>query len=203
MSTGRVRKGIWVSLPVIMLAIVAVSILVPERSEAASVECFIQFPGVVGDVVDPAYRGWIFVPTWGFGVSGTPATLAPTGARSNLMQDFRFTSRMGSHSPRLFLDSLKGIPYPGPVLFACRKPGQTSFEFLRISLDGVMVKAYQSETPTTVGAPPMPMADTFPIDQASLVFERIRFSYRQPLPDGKPGPAAGAGWDVRKNMEFR
>ena len=209
MSTGRFRKGRWVSLPVIMLAIVAFSILAPERSEAASVECFIKFPPgapptppVDGESFYKKEKGWIFVPTWGFGESAPTMTAMSMGrAAGALMQDFRFTSLMGTHSPRLFLGGLTGTLYR-EVIFACQKPGPVPFEFLRITLNEVVVKGYQSETPTTVGSPPMPMADTYPIDQVSLVFGRIRISYSPQLPDGHAAPKVDIGWDVKANKVY-
>jgi len=205
MRTGV--SGNWkrVSLPVLAVALVALTVAAPARSEAASADCFLKIEGVAGDSANSRHKDEIDVLTWGFGESQsvsavrTGATTATAGRVQ--MQDLRFTARMGKQSPRLFQECAMGRHLRQATL-TCQKMAPGPFDFLRIRIEDVIVTGYQTGTPASTGSPAQPGLDTYPVDQVSLGFAKIRVEFQAQKPDGTGAGWIPGGWDLMMNKAF-
>jgi type VI secretion system secreted protein Hcp len=107
------------------------------------------------------------------------------------MQDLHVGMKFNKASPLLLLACASGQHLKSGVLTA-RKAGKDAFEFLVYKFTDLLVSSY-----ATSATPEQP----YPTDQVAFNFGRIQVEYRPQQPDGKPGAAVQAGWDVRANRK--
>lgn len=69
----------------------------------------IQIPGITGEASDLHHKGWINVDTFSTGtrrlITSATSTRGDRESANTMTQDFKFTRRMDSASPALFIDS--------------------------------------------------------------------------------------------------
>jgi type VI secretion system secreted protein Hcp len=106
------------------------------------------------------------------------------------MQDFHFTMRGSTASPKLFLACANGARIKNAVL-AVRRSGTHPVEFLKWTLTDVTVAAYQTAASVPSSEPPT--------DQVSLRFTKIETEYTRIKPDGSLDTTIKEGWDLMTN----
>ena len=105
------------------------------------------------------------------------------------MQDFHFTMKVNKASPKLFLACATG-QHIKEALLICRKAGKEQQEYLKIKFADLLVSSYQ-----TGGS----AGDVVPVDQISLNFAKIEFSYAPQKPDGKLDSPVVHKYDLKEN----
>lgn len=153
-----------------------------------AVDYFLKIDGIPGDSTDAKHPGEIEVESWSWGETNL------VGSTSNVaMQDFNFVARTSIASPLLFLRCADGAQV-GKAMLTSRRSGEQPFEFLRWTLDNVVVTSYQSGASAA--------GDAAPVDQFSLNFSRITVSYTTQTATGGAGTTLTKGWDRTKNTAF-
>jgi type VI secretion system secreted protein Hcp len=145
---------------------------------------YLKIDGVQGESTDQQHPGEIQLESWSFGESN-PVSPAPGGAGIGAgkvhMQDFRFATKIDKAGPPLFLACATGKHIPSVVL-TCRKAGGTPLDFLRVTLNDVVVSSYG--TSSSGGG------EVVPTEEVSLAFSKITFEYQVQRADG-----SGGGWE--------
>ena len=160
----------------------------------AAVDYFLKIDGVEGESKDDRHKGEIDVESWSWGQtnSGSHATGGGGGAGKVSMQDFHFTMKTNKASPKLMLYCASGEHIKEAKL-VCRKAGTEQREYLTVTLNDLLVSAYQTGGSSA--------ADTLPADQISLNFSKVKVEYREQDARGALGGAASAGWDLKANKK--
>ena len=92
--------------------------------------------------------------------------------------------------------------------FTFQRPGQTPFDFYKVSLEDVLVTRVSQRAGT---GPQYPLsfeeldagADSVGfLDDVTLEYGRIRWEYQTVGPDGRPGAPVTGGWDRRANTKI-
>ena len=159
----------------------------------AAVDYFLKIDGIDGESTDAKHTKEIDVISysWGESQTGTSAQGGGMGAGKVQMQDFHFTMRINTASPKLMLNCANGSHIKTAVL-TCRKAGKDQQEFLKVSFADLLVSSYQTGGSGS--------SDIVPVDQISLNYSTIKFEYKAQKADGTLDGAITAGWDLKKNQ---
>lgn len=157
----------------------------------AAVAYFLKLDGIAGGSVDARHAGEIELASFSWGETGTLAAGGGGGGAGKVqIEELHVVMKESKASPLLFLACASGQHLKQAVLTG-RTNGKTPVEFLGIVLTDVVVSSYHTGGGTAA----------VPDDQVSLAFARIEFAFTPQQPDGKPGVAVKAGWDVKQNKK--
>jgi type VI secretion system secreted protein Hcp len=120
---------------------------------------------------------------------GTHAGGGGGGAGKVNVNDFSFTMTVNKASPKLLLACASG-EHIGDALLTCRKAGKEQQEYLKITFTDLLVSSFQ-----TGGS----NGDVVPVDQVSLNFSKIEYSYAPQDNKGGLGTPIPVHWDVKAN----
>jgi type VI secretion system secreted protein Hcp len=160
----------------------------------AAVDYFLKIAGIDGESTAAGHKGEIDVEAWSWGESN-PGSIAPGGGQGAgrvVMNDFSFTMKLNTASPKLFLACAQGEHIKSAWLTAHRASAKRADYFLKWSFADLLVSSYQ-----TGGA-----GGEAPLDQVSFNFAKIEVEYKEQKPDGTFGPGLKAGWDVKTNKKL-
>jgi type VI secretion system secreted protein Hcp len=185
-------------------------------------DSFLKLDGIKGESADAKHKGEVDILSFSFGASqtGTSATGGGGGAGKVQIHDIHFTKKVDASSPLLFLNCASGAHIKEATLVV-RKAGGKQLEFLKIKLTDVLISSVkphgQGEQNEHVGhtagqgamrattleaGAVRSWGDEVPIEDLSLNFAKIEYSYQ---PQGADGAAQGgpimAGWDVKGNQK--
>lgn len=156
----------------------------------ATVDYFLKIDGIPGDSADDKHKGEIELESFSWGeTQAGGARPGPGQAGKVNMQDFRFTMRVNSASPRLLMASARGDHLKLATVTA-RAAGKAQSEFLVLKFSDLVVSSYQTQA--TPNEPP--------IESLSFNFGRIDVAFRPQKADGSLDAPVTAGWDVKKNQ---
>lgn len=160
----------------------------------AAVDYFLKLDGIDGESTDDKHKGEIDVLSWSWGEtnSGSHSTGGGGGAGKVSMQDFHFVMESNKATPKLMLACASGQHIKKAVL-TCRKAGGEQQEYLKVTMDDLLVSSYQ-----TGGSG----SSVKPSDQISLNFSKIEFEYKPQKPDGTLDAPVKAGWDLKANKKM-
>jgi type VI secretion system secreted protein Hcp len=156
----------------------------------AAVDYFLKIDGVDGESQADKHKGDIQLESWSWGVtnSGSAAEGGGGGSGKSVFQDFHFVMRVNKATPKLQLACATGEHLPKATL-VCRKAGGEQQEFLKITLEDLIVSSYQ--TGGSGGS------DVIPMDQISLNFAKINVEYREQNEKGAVGSPIKAGYNIK------
>ena len=162
---------------------------------------FLEIDGIKGESRDEKHKGQIDIDSFSWGVSQPGLTRGGGGgAGKATFQDIHFTKSVDSSSPVLFLSCASGKHIPKATLYG-RKQGKEQLEYYKVQLEDVLVSSDQSASgePNADGTT---QSSEVPVDQFSLNFTKIVFSYTEQSADGSAGRTTSAGWDLSKNTKL-
>lgn len=157
----------------------------------AAVDYFLKIDGCEGESTDSKHSKEIEVESWSWGEQqlGTSHSGGGAGAGKVSMHDFHFVKKCDNASPTLFLKCANGEHTKKAVL-TCRKAGKDQQEYMKITLEDVLVSSYQ-----TGGS----QGSVLPTDQVSLNFSKITIKYAPQKPDGSLGSPIEKWYSVKEN----
>jgi len=156
----------------------------------AAVDYFLKIDGIEGESKADKHTSEIDLQSfsWGATQSGTFAAGGGGGAGKVSMQDFHFVMDVNKASPKLFLACARGDHIPKAVL-TCRKAGKEQQEFMKVTMNDVLVSSFQTGGSGGGG--------TVPTEQISLNFAKIEFEYKEQQKTGALGGAVKAFFDLK------
>jgi type VI secretion system secreted protein Hcp len=162
----------------------------------AAVDYFLKLDGIEGESQDAKHKGEVQLHAFNWGLHTVLSATGGGGQRAGRpsFEDFHFTSNVSKASPKLMLACASGTHIPNVVL-TCRKAGEVQHEFLMIKLQDVLVSSYLDAGSDTAN-------NDLPLDNASLNFRRITFTYIPQDATGKPGQPVTTGWDLAANKKL-
>ena len=141
----------------------------------AAIDYFLKIDGIQGDSKAEKHKDEIDIESfsWGDTQSGTFAVGGGGGSGKISMQDFHFTMLVNKASPALFLACAQGDHIKNAL--TCRKAGRDQQEFLKVTMNNVLVSSFQ------IGG----AGGVVPTDQISLNFAKIEVEYQEQDATGK------------------
>jgi len=158
----------------------------------AAVDYFLKIDTIDGESQDIKHKGEIELDSFSFGVNQTGSVSfgGGAGAGKAQFQDFHFTSSTGKSSPKLMQSCATGVHFKKAVL-TMRKAGETPKEFIKITLEDLLVSSYQNGGSRG--------SETLPADQFSLNYAKITFVFTPEDDKGASLPPITGGFDVKLN----
>ncbi len=177
-----------------MLVIVAsalLSFIQIDRSHAVDMFLFIE--GVPGEATQAPFVNWIRVESsaWSHG-AGSGVGGGGTSASKVVFEALALTKLVDVSSPILALAAADGRHFKTAILVFL-KAGKQPMVFWKITLTGVMVKAYNAGGSSAASSP---------TEQVRLGFDRIEWNYFKQMPDGTMSQPVKSGWDLKNNRAF-
>lgn len=147
----------------------------PSSSAIAAFDAFLKIDGIPGESIDSKHKDEIQVLSWSWGLTQSGTTsLTPTW-------NFKINKALDKSSPLLYVCSTGGSNLT-QVILTVRKAGTEQQEYMIIKMSDVIVSSYQSGG----GASDV---EAMPIEQMSLNFQKIEWTYQAFAPDGTPSGA--------------
>jgi type VI secretion system secreted protein Hcp len=156
---------------------------------------FLKLDGISGESTDVNHTDEIDVESWSWGVSNSGGGGGGGGGGSGkaTFQDFQFVSRISKASPALFLACASGSHIKDALLSGVRSAGKSKgTDFLKYKLRDVMVTSHTQGDSEGVA----------PMEQFSLNFSKVEWSYTPTSAAGKTQPPVSAGWDLKVNKKL-
>ena len=140
-------------------------------------DAFLKLEGIEGESQDSKHKGEIEIESFSFGEANyqRAASGGGAGAGKVSMQDFHFTIKTSKASPKLFLSCATGKHHVDGLL-TLRKAGGDQLEYMKIKLSDILISSYE------LGG--VPAGDDVPMDQVSINFSKIEYSYSTQKADG-------------------
>jgi len=159
----------------------------------AVVDYFLKIDGIEGESQDDKHKNEIDVDSWSWGEtnSGDAAARGGMGAGKVTLQDFHFVMKVNKATPKLMEACATGDHIKKAVL-TCRKAGKQQQEYLKVTLNDLIVSSYQ-----TGGS----NGEVIPVDQCSLNFSKVEFEYKEQKATGELGGVVKGGWDAKANKK--
>lgn len=155
-------------------------------------------PEIKGDSTQAGHENEIEMLDWSWGETQSGnAAMGGANAKGRVsMQDFRFTKRMDTASPKLMQLCANG-QYVKRGVFTARRTGEEGgapVDYLKLYFENMIISSF---TLTGHGEDPA--------ESISFNFQRVTFAYRQ-MQDGKAIGNISSGYDVKEsrviNREF-
>lgn len=156
---------------------------------------FLKLDGVSGESMDAKHKGEIELNSYAWskddpGLVQSASTGAGGGGGAGKVElhDLYFTTNVSKASPQLMEAAANGKHFKEAVL-TVRKDGKNQQEYMVVKLTDILVSSYRS-TGSEGNAP---------IDEFSLNFAKIEFSYTPQKADGSLDNPVIGSWDFKGN----
>jgi type VI secretion system secreted protein Hcp len=160
----------------------------------AQVDYFLKLDGIDGESQDDKHKNEIEIESfsWGATNSGTAGRGSGSGAGKVQHQDLVINKSLDKASPNLYINCCTGTHIKTATLTA-RKAGGGQQEYLKITLEEVLISSYQHSGANGSG--------TVPSEQVTLNFSKMELSYKEQKPDGSLGAEAKQKYDFAANKK--
>ncbi len=154
-------------------------------------DIFLKLAGIEGEAMDSRHPNEIDVLSWSWDVT-QPSSMhagAGGGAGKCMVNDLVIEHYVDRATPNLVQHCLTG-KHVGEAVLVARKAGGTPLEYLKITMEDVLVSRVK-----TVCTPNM----RAPREQVSLSFSRVKQEYVIQNAQGGSAGAVSVGYDIKAN----
>lgn len=154
-------------------------------------DIFIKFNGIEGESQHPTHKGRIEVLNWNWSVSQTSNMHSGRGGGAGkcTVDDLHFEHYVDRSSPGLLQYCLTGKHIPEAIL-TVRKAGGSPLEYLRITLQKILVTRVHPVYYNTMRVPR---------EAVSLTFSRVMMDYILQNAEGNTAGTVSSGYDIKAN----
>ena len=162
-----------------------------------AVDIFLKLGDIKGESTDAKHPGEIVIESFSFGQA---ADVNDSGLRTGKlsMQDFHFVMPQSRATPQLMAKAAKGDKVVSGDqiygLLTVRKAGATQVEYLKIKFYDVLITSFQNAIAASDPG--------IPVDQFTLWFGKIDFSYSPQKADGSLDTPSVFRWDRTRGDSF-
>jgi type VI secretion system secreted protein Hcp len=173
----------------------ALSIASLPRRIYMAFDAYLHVPGIAGEALDHAYKGWIEILGYSFGshqsLSATASSAGGATSGRTTLTHFSFSKYLDSASCKLHEASCSGLHLGDVRLVVCRA-GTEKLKYYEVVLEEVVIADYAQSGNAGV-----------PIEVVQLDYGRIKTTYtRQRRLDGTAGGNVTGGWDRIGNKVY-
>lgn len=150
----------------------------------AAVDMFLKIDGIEGESTTEGHEGEIEVESWQWGLTNKVKHRGGSVESGKItIQDLNFVMDFEKASPKLMQVCADG-KHISEVVLTLRKGG-TTVDYLTVTLTDVIISSYQTGTNARF--------DTYPTEELSLNFNKIKYEYLQQDEEGEPiDPVSGS-----------
>jgi type VI secretion system secreted protein Hcp len=126
--------------------------------EATGSRMFLAMPGIMGESTDKDHKGDIQLERFAFGGAPAPGTTSRAHTSS-----LTITKKVDTASPKLFQAAATGKHFQNVQIVLARKAGGKEYDYLKISLQGVLISGVQTNNPSQGS----------PVEHVTLTFTKL------------------------------
>ena len=154
---------------------------------------FLKIEGIRGESQDRQHKEEIELQSfaWGNSIAYPQGDASETASGKVTFQNFQFAAPASKAGPQLMLHCATGQPIKSAVMTGRKESGRAPLEYLKITLEDVLVASYFSSGSSGDGGAPM--------DTISLKFGKIEVEHREFKADGSIGNTVKVSFDIAKN----
>ena len=156
---------------------------------------FLKIDGIPGESTDKNHAGELEIQSWSWGATnqGSMGTGGGGGSGKADFTDITITKFADKATPKLLKAVAEG-QHIKSMLLTCRKAsgGGGQVEYLKVTLDDVMISGYHSNAGG--GGSPIPM------ESVSLNYAKIKYEYAPQKGDGSLEGFIPIGYDRHQNV---
>jgi type VI secretion system secreted protein Hcp len=154
----------------------------------ATVDMFLKLDGIDGESLDETHKNEIDIKSFSMGVenAGVGGNVVENKAR---VHDVRISMHANKASPNLFIACCTGRHISTASIYV-RKAGEKPVEYETIKLTDVRVSSFSKSGQH---------GGDITIENVSLNFSKIEYSYKQQNRDGSAGAPVSKAYDVKAN----
>lgn len=175
----------------------------------SALDIFLKLEGIEGESTDAKHKGEIVVLSYEQSVAQPPAGPSGSGGAAIGRARFsgvRFRKPVDKSSVPMLLACSSGRHIPRGV-FTFRRGGATTVEFYTVRLTDVLVTEVVQvagagqQYPLSFDALNAGSDSSGFLDEVTLAYGKIEWTYQEVLPDGTAGGSITGGWDLTANRE--
>jgi type VI secretion system secreted protein Hcp len=154
---------------------------------------FLKLDGIAGESTDAKHKDEIELVSFSWGLTQTVVLSGAGGgaaAGRAKFHDFHFVMRVNKASPQLFLACCSGKHIKEASL-SVRRAVKKQLEYLKIKFTDVLITSFDQAGDGDV-----------PEETVAFDFTKIAIDYTPQGPQGAPGGAIHAGWDLSQNVKI-
>ncbi|MBI2449784.1 type VI secretion system tube protein Hcp [Candidatus Pacearchaeota archaeon] len=157
-------------------------------------DVFMKIGDIKGESTDDKHKEWIDVLSYGHGMSNTGGTSFGGGAGAGKAnhQDFSIVKKLDKSSPELYLHVNDGKHIQEVIIEVIRKGDKQKQKYMEYKLTDVLITSVQ-----IAGNP----NEDRPIEQISLNYAEIEWTYTPQKEDGSLDSPIKTGWNVKENIK--
>jgi type VI secretion system secreted protein Hcp len=159
-------------------------------------DMFLKLGDIKGESRDQAHRDEIDITRWGWSLSQSGSMHSGTGGGAGKvnMANIAIEKTLDKSTPNLMMACATGKHYPEARIVVRKAGGDSSVEYLVITLKEVMIASYETRAAAT--------SDVL-TEEISLNFATLEVSYQPQKADGgKDGGPIRFGWNIRENVKL-
>jgi type VI secretion system secreted protein Hcp len=167
------------------------------------VDYFLKIDGIDGESTERGHEREIEVDSFSWGAGNAAAAAGGSGRAIGKVQfkAFNFGAISSKASPPMLLAVTTGRHIKFAVLTG-RRPGEEAQDFYKIKLTDVLVSSYQGSAHSSLEDGGENVNNNQPMDQVSLNFAKIEFTFTSQTQIGTIGDQTTANWDLDKDQGF-
>ena len=168
------------------------------------VDYFLKIDGIDGESVQRGHEREIEVDSFSWGASNSAAG-AGSGRGSGKVQfkGFNFGAISSKASPPMLLATTTGRHIKFALLTGRRPSDEgTGQDFYKVKLTDVLISSYQASAHSSLEDGMENANNNQPMDQVSLNFAKIEFTFTSQTGLGSLGDLTTANWDLEKDQGF-
>lgn len=169
----------------------------------AHVDYFLKIDGIDGESFQKGHEKEIEVDSFSWGASNSAAAAGGGHAGKVQFKGFNFGAISSKASPPILLAATTGRHIKFALLTGRRAGGEgTGQDFYKLKLTDVLVSSYQASALSSLADGQENVNNNQPMDQVSLNFAKIEFTFTSQTGLGSLGDQTIANWDLDKDQGF-
>ena len=155
---------------------------------------FLKVDGIKGESADSTYKNEIDVVafSWGMNQSGSMHIAGGGGSGKVSVHDISITKYVDKATTAFMQKCCSGKHFPKAQLI-CRKAGDTPLEFLKITMEEVLISSISSGGSG---------AEDRMTENITLNFAKVKVEYTPQTSEGGGSGASELGFNIRENVEY-
>jgi type VI secretion system secreted protein Hcp len=158
-------------------------------------DAFLKIEGIDGQCTDDKHQKWIEILSYSHGISQpVSSTESRGGGRSAARCDhspFSVVKALDKASPKLNLFCCNGNHIPSVIVELCMATGAKT-KYMEYKMTDVIISSVRPGGSSSA-------SETLPLEEVSLNYGKIEWTYTEIDPQGKPKGNVNANWDLVTN----
>jgi type VI secretion system secreted protein Hcp len=152
-------------------------------------DAFLKLDGLDGESTTKGHEKWIEVSSFQWGVDH-PVSITASGRSTGKanVHDFKITKPVDASSPKLFLSCVTGKNFDKGSIWVRKAGGDNALPYMKYDFKGILITGFENAASG---------GDDNPMEEMTLNFTGLDYTYTMQKPDGTAGGAIQVTYDLK------